>query len=651
MAYPDYAKAQKMAEKLYRQAISHGEYPYLPALEDLLRSGEEEGRVPMGQLEIPISLIAGMASSERTTAFASNFMPLLDFTTEFGSKWSALFDSVQEVGVNEPIIVYEYMQRFYVVEGNKRVSVSKYNGAVSIEAKVTRILPKPSDTAEYQIYAEFMDFHRVSGIYEIQMSQPGAFPRLMLAIPADDTTGKLPVWSDALRRDVKFIYSVFESYFLAKGGQRLPITAGDAFLHFLEIYGFAPMRGKTSAELHRSIDKVWEEFRVRAGSDPASHILEPTEGSRRVALSKILPLGSSVLRIAFIYPKNPDCSSWSYNHEIGRRYIEDVFGNAIETQAFVAPEEDAELTIRNVAEAGFKMIFTTSPVYHAVSMRMAVAYPDIILMNCSVNNTYKQLRTYYLRIYEAKFITGLIAGSMTENERVGYIADYPVLGTPASVNAFALGVKLVNPRAMVYLDWSTLENHDPTEFFRSKQIDLISNRDVNAPGNRDSDFGLYGIYGGISFRLAAPVWNWGSLYEEMVRSVLIGAWKNDSNNNETQALNYYWGMSSGAIDVACSTRLPSGTQKLVRLMQEQIAKGSFAPFTGVIYSQDGRCILPKDAALTPDEIIRTDWLLDNVVGRIPAAAELAPEYRPFTEHHGLQIAQSDAAHPAGGSTA
>ncbi len=641
MAYPDYAKAQKSAEKQYRQAISHGEYPYLPALEDLLRSGDEEGRVPLGQIEIPISLIAGTASSDRTAAFASNFMPLLDAQTEFGSKWSALFDSVQEVGVNEPIIVLEYMQRFYVVEGNKRVSVSKFNGAVSILANVTRILPKPAETAEYQIYTEFTEFYRLSGMYEIQMTQPGAFPRLAAAIPADDTSGKLPVWSEELRRDVRFIYSVFETYFCAKGGQRLPITAGDAFLHFLEIYGFAPMRGKTSAELHRSMDKVWTEFRVRAGSDPSSHILEPTEGSRRAALSKILPLGSSVLRIAFIYPKNPDCSSWSYNHEIGRRYIEDTFGNAIETQAFVAAEEDAELTIRNAAEAGYKMIFTTSPVYHAVSMRMAVAYPDIILMNCSVNTAYKQVRTYYLRIYEAKFITGLIAGSMTETGRVGYIADYPVLGTPASVNAFALGVKLVNPRAMVYLDWSTLEHHDPTEYFRAKQIDLISDRDVNAPGNRDSDFGLYGIYGDISFRLAAPVWNWGSLYEEMVRSVLIGAWKNDSNDNETQALNYYWGMSSGAIDVACSNRLPSGTQKLVGLMREQIAKGSFAPFTGVIYAQDGRCIAPKDTALTADEIIKADWLLDNVVGRIPAASELAPEYRPFTEQHGLTVSPMD----------
>ena len=636
MAYPDYIKAQKSAEKQYRQAISRGEYPYLLALEDLLRSGAEETRVPLGQLEIPISMIAGTATSGRTTAFASNFMPLLDYDTEFGAKWSALYDSVQETGINEPITVLEYMQRFYVVEGNKRVSVSRFNGAVSIEAKVTRVLPKPNDSLEYRIYADFLYFYRIAGIYEIQMSLTGGFSRLLTAIPADSGTEKAPLWSEDLRRDVRFLYAVFENYFISRGGQRMPVTVGDAFLHYIEIYGFDAVRNQSSAELHRAADRIWAEFRVLADSSPSSYILNPTEASHRVALMKMLPIGSSVLKIAFLFPKDPERSAWSYNHELGRRYLNDTFGSAIETAAFVTEEAEAEQVMRNLAETGFRMIFTTSPVFHAASMRTAVAFPDVIVMNCSMNSAYKQVRTYFLRIYEAKFITGMIAGSMTENERIGYIADYPVLGTPASVSAFALGVKLVNPRAMVYLDWSTLENHDPADFFREKQIDLISDRDLSAPGNPDHDFGLYGLYGGQSFRLAAPVWNWGSLYEEMVRSVLIGAWKNDANQNETRALNYYWGMSSGAIEVACSSRLPIGTQKLVTLVQRQIAKGAFHPFTGVIYAQDGSCIAEPGVTLPPDQIVRADWFPDNVVGRIPEVSELAAPFRSFAAQHGLR---------------
>ena len=643
MAIQDYTKAQKLAEKQYRQAVSRGVYPYLPALEDLLRESELDGQIPVGQLEIPIALIAGNANKERTSAFAANFMPLLSYETEFGTKWSELCDSVKEVGVNEPIQVYEYMQRFYVIEGNKRVSVSKYNGAVSILASVTRLIPKAADTLEYKIYSEFLEFYRFSGIYEIQMSQDGFFPRLLRAIPTAGTVDEPAVWDEELRRDVKFLYAVFESYYISKNGPRLPITTGDAFLRFLEIYGYDQVHGQSSLVLHRMIDRVWAEFRVLADKNPSSYILNPTEESKRVALTKMLPLtGNSVLHIAFLFARDPQISGWSYNHEIGRRYIEDAFGSAITTRSYICSEAEAEETIKQAIADGCKLIFTTSPIYHAVTMRMAVANPDIIFLNCSMNTAYKQVRTYYLRIYEAKFITGIIAGSMTENERVGYIADYPILGTPAAISAFALGVKLVNPRAMVYLDWSTLENHDPGEYFRSKQIDLISDRDINAPLHDDLSFGIYGIYGGVSFQLAAPVWNWGSLYEDLVRSVLIGAWKNDSNRNETQALNYFWGMSSGAIDVACSSRLPSGTKKLVQLVQERMTKGRFQPFSGLIYGQDGQCRVEADQSLTAEEIVRMDWLPDNVVGHIPEVSELQEQYRAFSKWHSFKRPEETA---------
>ena len=642
MAIQDYAKAQKLAEKQYRQAVSRGAHPYLPVLEDILRRCETEGKLPMGQFEIPISMIAGTAQSERTSAFASNFMPLLDVDTEFCSKWSALYDSVQEIGVNEPITVYEYMQRFYVIEGNKRVSVSRYNGAVSILASVTRIIPKEADTVEYKIYSEFLKFYRIAGIYEIEMSRPDGFRRLVQAVdPMEDPDAERSPWDDELRKSLKFLYSLFETYYLSKNGQRMPITTGDAFLRFLEIYGWSQLQGLSSLELHKRIDRIWTEIRVLADENPTSRILNPTEGSKKVALTRKIPLtGTPVLHIAFLYPKDPQSSGWSYNHEIGRRYLEDTFGDAITTTSYICEEDQAEAVIEQAIAAGCKLIFTTSPVYHVVSMRVAIAHPEIILLNCSMNPSYKQLRTYYLRIYEAKFITGIIAGSMTENERIGYIADYPVYGTPASVSAFALGVKLVNPRAMVFLDWSTLQNHDPVEYFRSRQIDLISDRDINAPLS-DESFGLYGIYAGVSFRLAAPVWNWGSLYEDLVRSVLIGAWKNDGNENETQALNYYWGMSSGAIDVACSGKLPIGTQKLVRLIQKQITEGTFHPFSGPIFGQDGECKVEQDETLTADQIITADWLPDNVVGRLPDVSELDPKFQDFTKWHSVKRLNGD----------
>lgn len=639
MAMQDYIKAQKLAERQYHLDGSHGDYPYLLTLEDILPGSETDGQVPLGQFEIPISMIAGTAQTERTTAFASNFLPLLEYETEFGSKWSALYDSVQEVGVNEPITVYEYMQRFYVIEGNKRVSVSKYNGAVSILASVTRVIPKENDTEGYKIYKEFTVFHRITGIYEIQMSQQGEFLRLLRAFDTkENDDGTLEPWSDDLRRDVKFLYSVFETHYLSRNGQRLPITTGDAFLRFSEIYGADRLIGLTSLELHKRIDRIWPEFRVLADKKPVERILDPTEASKKMSFtasfSKMISFTAApVLHIAFIYPKDPDKSAWSYNHELGRRYLEDTFGSAITTAVYICEPEQAEETIEEAITGGCTMIFTTSPTFHAVSMRMAVAHPEIILLNCSMNTAYKQLRTYYLRIYEAKFITGLIAGSMAANNRIGYIADYPVFGTPASISAFALGVKLVNPLAMVYLDWNTLKNHDPAEFFRQKEIKLISDRDISAPRNADKDFGLY--FDGEPFQLAAPIWNWNSLYESLVRSVLIGAWNNDGAANETHALNYYWGMSSGAIDVVCSSKLPIGTQKLAGLVQTQMIKGGFEPFSGPVYDQKGVCRIEQGQTLTADQIIAEDWLPDNVIGRLPAVSELQPQFQEFAKWNSI----------------
>lgn len=636
MSVQDYTKAQKSAEKQFKQ-----DGKYLPVLEEILRGKEIEGQLPLGQIEIPISMIVGTAQSERTSAFASNFMPLLNYETEFGTKWSELCDSVREVGVHEPITVMEYMQRFYVCEGNKRVSVSIFNGAVSIEAKVTRIIPKPDKSKEYRIYTEFMDFYRISGIYEIEMNQPGEFLRLIQTITpmevpdGPDQNYKLPPpWNEELRKDVRFLYSIFSGYYLDKYDQRMPLKPGVAFLHFLEIFGFEQIRGLSSLELRRRINQIRKEFNVIGNVNPSSYILDPTEVSRKVALTKKIPLtGTQVLHIAFLFPRDPRGSGWSYNHELGRRYLEDTFGEAITTVSYTCDVDEAETIIEQAIAEGCRMIFTTSPVYHAVSMRMAVAHPEVIILNCSMNTAYKQLRTYYLRIYEAKFINGLIAGYMTESERIGYIADYPVLGMPASVSAFALGVKMVNPRAMVYLDWSTLENHDPHEYFRSKQIDVISSRDIKAPELDDTDFGLYALYGDVSFRLAMPVWNWGNLYEELVHSVLIGAWKNDGNQNESQALNYYWGMSSGAIDVFISDKLPAGIQRLVNLVKKAITENEFKPFTGPIYGQDGTCKVEAEQFLLPDEIIKADWMPDNVFGKIPKVSELDPKFRDFAKWH------------------
>ena len=135
-----------------------GSYPYLQVLEEILSHTDTVSEVPLGLVQIPIDLIVGTYAVGRRTAFAPNFMPLLNPGTEFAYKWASLCDSHLSEGIRDPIKAYEFMNRFYVVEGNKRVSVLKYFDAVTIPGIVTRIIPKRTDEKENKIYYEFWIF-------------------------------------------------------------------------------------------------------------------------------------------------------------------------------------------------------------------------------------------------------------------------------------------------------------------------------------------------------------------------------------------------------------------------------------------------------------------------------------------------------------
>jgi basic membrane lipoprotein Med (substrate-binding protein (PBP1-ABC) superfamily) len=618
MSYTEYQKAQKLGEKTYKSCISKGSYPYLPVLADMLSKEKSESQISLGLVEIPIELITGTYTSGRTTAFSYDFMPLLEPETEFGSKWSALYDSLCDEGQRDPIVAYEYLNRFYVVEGNKRVSVQKYMGAVTIEGNVTRIIPQKDDTKENKIYFEFLDFYSKTKINYILMSNEGNYEHLFRQIHPDSSQ---PLTEEE-QLEFKFVYSLFKKEYYDRGGHKLHATIGDVLLAYIEIFGYEDIKKKSSCDIKKDIIKIWSEFKMLSEDNPVSLLTHPTEQSQKISITKLIPVGNQPLKVAFVNYKEPKFSGWSYGHELGREHISNVFGERIQTESFYTyNSSDIEL-LENIISDGYKLIFTTTPVLSSISLKCAVLHPEVIILNCSINNAFRHLRSYYLRIYEAKFIIGAIAGSLTESDSIGYIADYPIFGMPASVNAFALGVKLVNPRARIYLEWSTMKNHNPYETFKKYNVDLISNKDINAPVLESREFGLYGLYGDTRFNIAMPVWNWGRMYEELIRSVINGGWKNDDNTDSTRGLNYYWGMSSGAIDVICSQKMPLGIKQLVKILKNQITEGQFNPFSEKIYSQNGTLMNNSNDTMLYEDIINIDWFADNITGKIPDISEL-----------------------------
>ena len=178
----DYRSALKLGQRAYRACVARGQSPYLAVLDDILVNVNIVAQEPLGLVDIPAESIVGTKTSGRHTAFAPNFMPLLEPDTEFAAKWSNLCDAHLEEGIQNPILAYEFMNRFYVQEGNKRVSVLKYYEAVKIPGTVTRLIPERNDSLENRIYYEFLDFYKLSQINYVHFSRAGGYAKLQTLV-------------------------------------------------------------------------------------------------------------------------------------------------------------------------------------------------------------------------------------------------------------------------------------------------------------------------------------------------------------------------------------------------------------------------------------------------------------------------------------
>lgn len=636
MAIQDYVKAYKLGEKEYRTCISKGIYPYLPVLEDIISHVDVEAQVSLGIVQVPLNQVVGTYTEGRTTAFARNFMPILDNGTEFAYKWSELHDSMVEEGLRDPIKAYEYNNKFYVMEGNKRVSVSKYMDSVSIEASVIRIVPKKTDDPEIRLYYEFMEFYELTKINDLAITKEGNYRKLVAMTGHNMETP----WSEDDVQDFQSAYTYFKNEFELKAGDKLSIGSGDAFCTYIEVFGYEETLKKSQADFKRDIGRLWNEFRVGHASkeDEVSIILNPTEESQKIALTKLFPIGAPVLKIAFIHDSSVQNSGWTYSHELGRKYIQDVFGDKIETSCIERVNDDSADDVFDAAiEAGNKVIFSTTPKLCAAAVKAAVNHPEVKILNCSMLLNYKNVRSYYLRMYEAKFINGAIAGTLVDGDYIGYMSDYPIRGTTAEINAFALGVQMTNPNVKVKLEWKMLKDSDPIENFKKKNIKYISGKDMNATVDKMREFGLFKIEDdGSTTNLCMPVRHWGKLYEEIIRSVMRGAYKNDDTIAGEKALNYFWGMSSGAVDVIYSRNLGPGSVRLLRTLREGIRSMAINPFTGPIYDQNGECRCQDGQTLSPEELVVIDWLASNIEGNIPDVSELNEEATELVKVQGIK---------------
>ena len=628
-ASQQYEQAYRVGIKYVRNAAHRGEHPYPPALDNLISESACLQQQELGVLEIPIELIVGTKSAGRLAAFSGDYMPILPPDSEFAAKWISLCASQMEEGIRDPIRCFEYMCRFYVQEGHKRVSVLKSFSSPVVRGSVTRILPAWSEDHDVQVYYEFMDFFRLSRLYGVEIRHRKGYARLqaLLGYAADHE------WTEDERRSFISGYSQFRTAYEKLNTENLPLTPGEALLVWLKVFPFSDTKC-TQAELSKSIVSLWTDLRARAVNAPIEVSTEPEEEEKSL-VARVLGIGKrKTARAAFLYAFPLEKSQWTRAHDLGRRTLEEQLGGQVETKVYIASQHDYFSLTEQAAEDGADVIFATTPSMIDACRRTAALHREIKILNCSLSQPYTGVRTYYPRSYESKFLTGVIAGAMAGDSPIGYIANYPIVGVTADINAFALGTRLTNPRSRVALAWSCVPGN-AVKRLRSQGVRVISNRDAAAPEHTSlaMEWGTYEIAeDGAFLPLALPCWRWGAFYTRILRQILDGVRIELAGG---KAVNYWWGLQSNVLDVVLSDSLPEGVRTLVTFLREGISSGVLNPFRRRIVDQSGLVRSDGERVFSLEELIDMDWLSDIVDGSIPAFDELLPGSRELTRMLGI----------------
>ena len=675
----EYIKALKAGEKEYRSRLAAGEYPYLPALDDICPENTTLTQRNIGLQEIPVELVAGTRTRARQNSFAPGFMPLLDTDTEFAAKWCNLYQAQLSEGFNSPIKAYEYLHRFYVQEGNKRVSVSRFLEMPTIMGDIIRVMPAAEVLAENPVYAEFLDFYRVAPIYDIVCEKTGAYTEIAELLGRSIGADAEP-WPDELVRELKSVYWRFCKAIGTLQGKIQGMAPGDAFLVYLRIFTEDALTVQTDKELEKRLKKIRNELLIAHNKDNVSLVESSdeavnaggliTKAEKLVTgpdslLSKVLPAVSysrkNPLKAAFIYDKMPDASNWFSDHETGRRDLEKTYDGIVKTERFVIGEAgensagDIHGSFDDAVDAavrwGADVVFTPSVRQMDDTLRAAVKYSDVKFLNCSVNLAHHAVRTYFAKLYEAKFLAGLVAGAASAadgSHRIGYCSGMPVYGTVACINAFAIGAAMTDPEVKIQLDWSAKQDanwwwnmvNDGIHVLSA--VDSLHNTDGSAaygicrvercePGQGNDLSGTC-----LITNLAAPVYKWGKLYEIIIRTIIEGTYSSSAVDKKDRATNYWWGMISGVVDIELSDSISPYTKRLVEILRRDITGGNINPFDGELRSQEGVIRKADEAPLTSMEVITMDWLNENVIGEIPKIDTLVDEARATVKYSGVE---------------
>lgn len=356
---------------------------------------------------------------------------------------------------------------------------------------------------------------------------------------------------------------------------------------------------------------------------------EETTKEETATQGKMPAIAKENIKVGVIHIGNPaDGSGYTYAHDQGIVGMQESLG--LEDSQIIRKNNvnDSDPTATETAileciEEGANIIFGTSWGYMDTMEALSAEYPDVIFSHGSgYKSNGTNFNNYFGRIYQARYISGIVAGLKTESNLIGYVAAMGQENSEVTggIDAFAMGVNSVNPDAKVYVkvtnSWfSPEEETNAAKALLAEGCDVIAQHcDTPNPQLEAEKAGAFGIGYNSDMSKDAPkatltsaVWDWSQYYTWAVENLINGTWTGE---------NYYGGMEEKLVGISPLNEsiIAEGTKEAVQEAEKSILDGSFNVFDGVIETNDGKTVGEEGKTLDDATITGgINWYFKNVV--------------------------------------
>ena len=341
---------------------------------------------------------------------------------------------------------------------------------------------------------------------------------------------------------------------------------------------------------------------------------------------------NELTKVGFVYLTTPGDHGWTYAHEVARQDVEKHFGDKVET-TFVenVPEgPDSARVIRELANQGNEIIFTTSFGYMDHTIKVAKEFPNVKFEHITGYKRSPNVATGNIRFYEGRYVQGVVAGLMTESNKIGYLASFPIPEVIQGINAFGIGLRSVNPKAEVSVIWVN-SWYDPVKEADAAKVHIAEGADILAQ-HTDSPAmlqtaqkaGVHGFGQSSDMKAFAPkaqlfssVNNWGPYYISKIQQMMDGKWST-GDGPDHWAGNTWVGMADDYLVLSPFENMPAEVAKAAAQASADIKSGKNKIFTGPIKDNAGKLRVPAGKTLNDGELFQTlDYYVDGISGKIP----------------------------------